>query len=120
MSQQYDRGYYEAQAARNFQDTLDAAADASVAFAERTSTRRGEEMVPWSQYMELYRTLKAIAADADAIGAQRDEITAQRDLYMDTIRHFFGQVIDRDKANAYLAQLAHERGVPWRGPGAKS
>lgn len=89
----------------NFNDLLDASVDLGQAWAARHSRRPQQPAVVLeSQYIELYETLKRIAA-------QRDEIAAQRDLYRDAVVPFFGQVLNKDELNACFRRLAKERGI---------
>ena len=77
---QYYRGFYEATAARHFQDAMDAVADASLALVDR-----GHNSNTIAQYEQAENEWKAAY---DEVHKRLDDIAGQRDDYYNAIKVF--------------------------------
>lgn len=108
---QYDKGYYDAMASRNFQDLLNAASDASMAMV---NNRNRERVVSEADYLYLRQAFDDVVKQRDAITNQRNQWMAVAAMRLDILRAFKGRVLDADKANAMIDRLCKERDIPHR------
>lgn len=104
---QYDRGFYEATAARNFQDAMDAAADASLALVNR---QHAGEYVSMADYMVLQKQFNSVVA-------QREEIFDSVRVYRAVLSHYIhvDKLASKEKINADLRNFAAQMGISWGG-----
>lgn len=109
---QYDRGYYEAMAARNFQDAMDAAADASLALVNR---QHAGDYVSMADYMALRKQFNILLKDRDEVVAQRDSSQEAVRVYRAVLGHYVrgDKIVSAEKVKADLRGFAAQMGISW-------
>lgn len=117
---QYDRGYYEAMAARNFQDAMDAAADASLALVNRQHANDYVSMADYmalkKNYIEQRKQFDILLKDRDGVVAQRDNAYESIDVHRAVLTHYIREekILDAAKLNADLRSFAAKMGISWK------
>ena len=111
---QYDRGYYEATAARHFQDAMDAAADVSLALVNR---QHASNSVSMADYNSLKKRAIHLQKCFDEVVAQRDESDEAIRVYRAVLSHYIhgDKLASKEKVNADLRNFAAQMGISWNG-----
>ncbi len=111
---QYDQGYYAAVASRNFEDAMNAAADASLALVNR---QHAGDYVSAADYNALKKRAIHLQKCFDEVVAQRDESDEAIRVYRAVLSHYIhgDKLASKEKVNADLRNFAAQMGISWNG-----
>jgi len=109
---QYDQGYYAAVAARNFEDAMNAAADASLALVNR---QHASNTVSMADYMDLRKRAIHLQKCFDEVVAQRDSSQEAMKVHRAVLTRYVREekILDAAKLNADLRIMASQMGISW-------
>lgn len=110
---QYDRGYYEATAARDFQEVMNAAADISRGWVESGNDRKvitqcNQALIEWKDvYDEVRKRL-------DEFAGQQGSYYSAIKIYRPALQSYYqSRIFTREKVNADVPAMPEQMGVLW-------
>lgn len=111
---QYDQGYHAAVASRNFEDAMNAAADASLALVNR---QHASNTVSMADYNALRKDFYALKKHFDGVVAQRDSSHESVLVYRAVLGHYIrgDKVVSAEKVKADILRFAAQMGINWDG-----